>query len=118
MWIDQPNRNIGDAKQSLSKLIALALNGIFSFSSFPLRICTYIGFLTTFGSFLFGIWIIINKMLIKGYSISGYASTLVIIIFLNGILMLNIGVLGEYISRIYDEVKYRPLYIIDEYLSH
>ena len=117
LMYDQPNRSVGEAKQSLSKLIALALNGIFSFSSFPLRVWTYIGCLTTLSSFLFGIWIIIHKIVIKGYAISGYSSTLIIIIFLNGVLMLNIGILGEYVSRIYDEVKQRPLYIIDEFLS-
>jgi len=104
-------RVAGNSKFNGWKLWNLALEGITSFSTFPLRMWTYIGFLVAGLSFLYGIWMIIDK-LIWGNPVAGYASLLVSILFLGGVQLIGIGVLGEYIGRIYTESKARPRYII------
>jgi polyisoprenyl-phosphate glycosyltransferase len=104
-------RVAGNSKFNGWKLWNLALEGITSFSTFPLRMWTYIGFLVAGLSFIYGIWMIIDK-LIWGNPVAGYASILVSILFLGGVQLIGIGVLGEYIGRIYIESKARPRYII------
>ena len=103
-------RIAGTSKFNGWKLWNLALEGITSFSTFPLRIWTYIGFGIASLSFLYGSWMILAKI-IWGNSVTGYTSILVSILFLGGVQLIGIGVLGEYIGRIYSEVKRRPLYI-------
>ena len=95
------------------KLWNFALDGITSFSIVPLRIWLYIGVVISFLSFIYGSTIII-KTLIFGIDLPGYASLLSIVLFLGGIQLMGIGILGEYIGRIYKESKRRPTYIIEE----
>ena len=104
-------RVAGNSKFNGWKLWNLALEGITSFSTFPLRMWTYIGLFVASLSFLYGAWMIIDK-LIFGNNVPGYPSLLVSILFLGGIQLIGIGVLGEYIGRIYTEVKHRPRYIL------
>ncbi|SFU94381.1 glycosyltransferase family 2 protein [Xenorhabdus koppenhoeferi] len=104
-------RSAGESKFNGWKLWNLALEGITSFSTFPLRIWTYIGLGVAALSFIYGIWMIIDK-LIWDNPVPGYPSLLVSILFLGGIQLIGIGVLGEYIGRIYTESKQRPKYII------
>lgn len=104
-------RIAGISKFNGWKLWNLALEGITSFSTFPLRVWTYIGMVVSGFSFLYGTWMIINTMAF-GNPVRGYPSILVSILFLGGIQLIGIGVLGEYIGRIYIEVKRRPRYII------
>ena len=94
------------------KLWNFALDGITSFSTVPLRIWLYIGMSISFLSFIFGATIIV-KTLIYGIDLPGYASMLTIILFLGGIQLMGIGILGEYLGRIYNETKNRPIYIIE-----
>jgi len=94
------------------KLWNFALDGITSFSTVPLRVWLYIGMSISFLSFIFGVTIII-KTLIYGIDLPGYASMLTIILFLGGIQLMGIGILGEYLGRIYNEAKGRPIYIIE-----
>lgn len=94
------------------KLWNLALDGITSFSTVPLRIWLYIGILISFFSFGYGS-IIIIKTMILGIDLPGYASMLTMVLFLGGIQLMGIGILGEYIGRIYNEAKRRPIYIIE-----
>ncbi|MEE9648066.1 glycosyltransferase family 2 protein [Enterobacter soli] len=104
-------RVAGSSKFNGWKLWNLALEGITSFSTFPLRMWTYIGLFVAGLSFLYGAWMIVDKLLF-GNNVPGYPSLLVSILFLGGIQLIGIGVLGEYIGRIYVEVKNRPRYII------
>ncbi len=104
-------RVAGDSKFNGWKLWNLALEGITSFSTFPLRIWTYIGLFIAGMSFLYGAWMIIDK-LIFGNNVPGYPSLLVSVLFLGGVQLIGIGILGEYIGRIYIETKKRPKYII------
>ncbi|CDL84089.1 glycosyltransferase family 2 protein [Xenorhabdus szentirmaii] len=104
-------RTVGKSKFNGWKLWNLALEGITSFSTFPLRIWTYIGLSVAILSFIYGIWMIIDKLM-WGNPVPGYPSLLVSVLFLGGIQLIGIGVLGEYIGRIYTESKKRPKYII------
>lgn len=101
----------GQTKFNGWKLWNLALEGLTSFSTFPLRIWTYIGFTVAALSFLYGLWMIVDK-LVWGNPVAGYPSLLVSILFLGGVQLIGIGVLGEYIGRIYIESKKRPRYLI------
>lgn len=105
-------REAGQSSFNGWKLWNFALDGITSFSTLPLRIWLYIGALVSFLSFLYGSFIIL-KTLIFGVDLPGYASLAVIMLFLGGIQLIGIGILGEYIGRIYSESKHRPSYIIE-----
>lgn len=104
-------RSAGESKFNGWKLWNLALEGITSFSTFPLRMWTYIGLFVGAISFVYGGWMIIDK-LIWGNPVPGYPSLLVSILFLGGVQLIGIGVLGEYIGRIYVESKKRPKYLL------
>jgi glycosyltransferase involved in cell wall biosynthesis len=106
-------RFAGDSNFNFFKLLNLAVDGITSFSSFPLRLISYMGILISIFSFTFGIFVI-TRTIIDGIDIPGYASTLTVILFLGGIQLIAIGILGEYIGKIYTEVKNRPNYFIKE----
>ncbi|XHA14732.1 glycosyltransferase family 2 protein [Citrobacter farmeri] len=104
-------RIAGDSKFNGWKLWNLALEGITSFSTFPLRMWTYIGLFVAGLSFLYGAWMIIDTLAF-GNPVRGYPSLLVSILFLGGVQLIGIGVLGEYVGRIYTEVKQRPKYLL------
>ncbi len=106
-------RSAGESKFNGWKLWNLALEGITSFSTFPLRMWTYIGLFVAALSFVYGGWMIVDK-LIWGNPVPGYPSLLVSILFLGGIQLIGIGVLGEYIGRIYTESKKRPKYLLKD----
>lgn len=107
----RPIRIAGTTKFNGFKLWNLALEGITSFSTVPLKIWTYLGILIAGLSFLYGSWMIIDT-LFWGSAVAGYPSLLVSILFLGGIQLMGIGILGEYIGRIYIETKQRPRYVL------
>jgi glycosyltransferase involved in cell wall biosynthesis len=109
------SRHAGKSTFNVWKLWNLALEAITSFSTVPLRVWTYIGFFISFLSLSYGLFII-TRTLIFGIDVPGYASLIVVILFLGGIQLIGIGVLGEYIGRIYLESKNRPVYIIESEL--
>lgn len=109
-------RYAGRTKYGLFKSIKLAIDSITSFSYFPLRIATYVGFFIALLSFIMGIYMLIKKIFL-GIPILGYASIIVSVLFIGGVQLLIIGIMGEYIGRIYTEVQNRPMYVIGEKLG-
>lgn len=111
VYYSRAERFSGETKYPLRKMLRLAKNGIMSFSNAPLKLALNLGFFVSGISFLFGLIALITK--ISGhYTVSGWTSMTVIISFLGGVQLMVLGVLGEYIGRIHDEVKNRPLYIV------
>lgn len=108
-------RFAGETKWSYWRLWNLALEGITSFTTIPLRIATYIGLTTAAGAFAYGIFMLVRTLLF-GNDVAGYPSLIVIVLFLGGVQLMAIGVLGEYVGRIFNETKGRPLYFLNEYL--
>ncbi len=111
-FIREP-RYKGEIKYSFWKLMKLALNGIISFSIKPLQVASFVGFTTSIFAFLYLIWAIISRFVLNKV-VPGWTSTIVIVLFLGGVQLITLGIIGEYIGRIYGEVKDRPLYIIEE----
>ena len=107
----RPEREKGETKWSLTKLWNFAVDGITSFSSLPIKIWTYVGVLIAIISLIYAL-IIITRTLIFGIDVPGYASILVFILFLGSLQLISIGLIGEYIGRIYMEVKERPIYVV------
>jgi len=110
------SRAAGSSNFGFWKLWNFALEGITSFSTAPLRIWFYIGFIVAALSFAYG-GFIITRTLIYGIDVPGYASLLTSILFLGGIQLISIGILGEYLGRVYMEVKSRPNYIVEREIS-
>jgi glycosyltransferase involved in cell wall biosynthesis len=106
-------RQAGETKYPLKKMVRFALNGIMSFSSVPLQLASYLGFLVSAVSFFYMVYAIGLK-LFTDRVVLGWASVMVAVLFLGGVQLVSLGIIGEYIGRIYDEVKQRPLYIVDE----
>lgn len=106
-------RFAGETKYPLKKMLKFALDGITSFSYKPLKLSTYLGFILSIGSFIY-LLIVIFLKLFTDSTVSGWASTLSVSLFFNGVILMMLGIIGEYIGRIYDESKNRPLYIIRE----
>jgi len=107
----RPQRSSGASKWGLWLLFNHALDGVFSFSTAPLRMWTYIGLVLSFFSLLYLI-VIVVKTLIFGIDLPGYASIVSIILFFSGINLIGLGILGEYLGRVFIEVKQRPIYLI------
>ncbi len=106
-------RYAGVTKYPFRKMIQLALNAITSFSYFPLQVATYIGFFSA-GISILAIPVVIIERLTGNQAFIGQATTLIAVLFLGGVQLISLGILGEYIGRIYDESKGRPLYIVRE----
>lgn len=107
-----PSRLHGRTKYSLRKMISLGLDGITSFSSKPLRISFYTGFLIFLAGIGYGIYVIINHF--RGLNIPGWTSTMLVILLVGGFQLLSLGIIGEYIARIYKESKSRPVYFLKD----
>jgi len=112
VYYDRPAREEGQSTWSYWKLWNFALDGLTSFSTVPLRIWTYIGLIVSLLSFGYASFLIF-RTLIAGVDLPGYASLMVVILFLGGIQLISLGVLGEYLGRVFIEVKQRPIYLID-----
>ena len=109
-------RLAGETKYPVSKMLNFAWNGITSFSTSPLRLIFYIGIIMFLLSLFFGVWVTVSAL--SGNAIKGWSSTLLVNLIFSGINMICLGIIGEYIGKIYQEVKRRPRYIIDEVLNN
>jgi dolichol-phosphate mannosyltransferase len=106
-------RYAGKPKYSLFKLTRLALDGFFSFSYLPLRLASLLGLLVSIAGFFLAVWTIYKRLVLPEFP-SGFATIVVGMMFLGGIQLLALGMIGEYVGRIFDEVKQRPIYIVRE----
>lgn len=111
---DRDPRAAGETKWNYVKLINLAVDGITSFTTAPLRISTIAGTIISFLAFLFIVFLVIRTALF-GSDAAGYPSLMAVILFMGGIQLLSLGIIGEYVGRIFNETKQRPLYLIEEY---
>lgn len=113
---ERPGRYAGESKFNFQAAFNVAINGIFSFSYFPLHIATILGFITSLGSFIM-IIVQLGLFFLYGQVIPGFATTIITISFLFGILFFLLGIIGIYLARIYDEVKQRPNFIVREFVG-
>ncbi len=113
---DRDVRYTGTTKYPLAKMIRFGMDGIVSFSDVPLRVASYFGFTVSAIAFVYAMIVIIFKAFSLKLAVytPGWASTIVAVLFLGGVQLMSLGILGEYLGRVYDEVKGRPLYIISD----
>lgn len=109
-------RQFGETKWSYGKLFKYAFDGIISFSTFPLKLATGVGLVTAFASIIY-LFVVVLQKLIFGIDVPGYATIVVLVLFLGGMQLFCLGILGEYLSKIYVQVKNRPIYILKEHLG-
>jgi len=109
---DRKERAAGEPQQTLSKLMRYALDGVFSFSYLPLRLLTYAGLFIALAGFAAAIFYAARRVLGIETAPTGYTTLITVVLFLGGVQLIGIGVLGEYLARVYDEVKQRPPYIV------
>lgn len=112
VYYSRAEREAGKTHYPLSKMASLAIDGVTSFSVRPLRLITVMGFIVAFLSLIGIIYVLVS--VISGYYVDGWASTTCILCFVSGIQMISLGVIGEYIGKIYLETKHRPRYIVSE----
>ena len=113
---DRDARAAGETKYPLKKMLAFAFDGIMSFSILPLRLTTYVGAVVGTLSVLYGLIAVLTHLL--GWTTPGWTTTVVLVSFLFSVQLLMTGLLGEYIGRIYEQVKMRPLYVVGERIRH
>ncbi len=111
---DRDPRAAGETKWNYLKLVELAIDGITSFTTAPLRMSTYVGIGVSIFTFIYLLYLVIRTIFF-GVDLAGYASTMAVILFLGGVQLISLGIIGEYIGRIFNETKQRPLYLIEEY---
>ena len=111
---DRDPRAAGETKWNYIKLVELAIDGITSFTTAPLRISTYAGIAVSIFAFIYLVFLIIRTIFL-GVDLAGYPSMMAVILFLGGVQLLSLGIIGEYVGRIFNETKQRPLYLIEEY---
>lgn len=109
-------RAAGETKYPFRKMLKFAIDGITSFSFVPLQMATYCGFLISGVSFLYIVYAVLQKLL-TDRPVTGWTSLIVAMLFLGGVQLITLGVIGEYVGRIYEEVKQRPLYLVDEMIG-
>ena len=108
------DRVAGNSKMGVRSLVSLALQGLLSFTVAPLRWATFLGLAVSLGAFVYML-IVLVKTLIVGDPVAGYPSLMIVLLFLGGVQLLSIGIIGEYLGKVFEEVKHRPVYIIQNY---
>jgi glycosyltransferase involved in cell wall biosynthesis len=112
IFYDRQERAAGQPQQTLRRLARYAFDGVFSFSYLPLRLMTYTGLAVGTAGFLLGLYYVIKRLINIETAPTGFTTLAALVLFLGGVQLIGIGVLGEYLARVYDEVKERPLYLI------
>jgi dolichol-phosphate mannosyltransferase len=110
---ERDERNAGETGYTYIKMIRFALDGITSFSNFPLKFASICGFVVSGVAFLVGLYALYARF-ISGHYVEGWTSIIISVLFLGGIQLISIGIIGEYISRLSSNVRNRPLYIVDD----
>ena len=113
---DRDPRAAGTTKWNYGKLVNLAIDGITSFTTAPLRVSTYVGFVVSVIAFVYILYLLIRPLFGVPTG-GGYSSIMAVVLFLGGVQLLSLGVIGEYVGRIFNETKQRPRFIIDRYLN-
>ena len=114
VFYDRKDRAAGKPKQTLRRLVKYAMDGMVSFSYKPLRAATVLGFIVSGGAFLLALFYLVFFFVGRVKPGSGFFTLITAILFLGGVQLISIGILGEYVGRIYEEIKQRPLYVIQE----
>jgi dolichol-phosphate mannosyltransferase len=114
---DRQERAKGKPKQTLGRLMNYALDGMLSFGFKPLRAATYLGFACAAVGFVTAIVFIVRRLFFKDPAVTGFTTLLTMMMFIGGVQLVTIGILGEYVGRIYEEIKQRPLYVVAEKLG-
>jgi glycosyltransferase involved in cell wall biosynthesis len=109
---DRQERVAGKPQQTLRRLVRYAFDGVFSFSYLPLRLLTYAGVFIGLSGFVLGLYYIVKRLVDIERAPTGFTTLAALVLFLGGVQLIGIGVLGEYLARVYDEVKQRPLYLV------
>ena len=112
----RPRRLIGSSSWTVRRMVRAAIDTFVSFSSLPIRVISLLGLLVSFLSFVFGLYVVVNKV-VYGTRVLGWTSVMLAVLVLGGVQLLMIGVLGEYLQRILDEARARPLYIVERTLG-
>lgn len=116
-YYEREERFAGETKYPFKKMLKFAMIGLFYFSKKPLKIATSLGFISIILGFMYLFWILISLIFSLGHTVTGWTSTIMLIIFFSGVQLLTIGVLGKYIGNLFDETKGRPEYIISEKIN-
>ncbi len=111
---DRGDRLAGKSSFNLATLFNLGMEGITSFTTAPLRLSTVLGFIISLGAFLMMMFFLLKRLLF-GDPVQGFSALIIVILFLGGIQLLSLGIIGEYIGRIFNETKHRPVYLVNEY---
>lgn len=114
VYFEREKRFAGTTHYTLSKMVNFAMEGITSFSIKPLRLASYMGFITAFVGFLGIIYAVLGKILLPSYWVTGWTAIFVGIMFMGGIQLLTVGIIGEYIGKVYQEIQGRPQFLIKE----
>ena len=109
---DRQERAAGQPQQTLRRLVRYAFDGVFSFSYLPLRLLTYAGMFVGTAGFILGLYYVVKRLINIETAPTGFTTLAALVLFLGGVQLIGIGVLGEYLARVYDEVKQRPLYVL------
>ena len=117
VWVDHRERAEGVSGYTMVKLVGLWMNGFTAFSVKPLRVASYAGMLSSAIGFGFGVWAVVNKLFINPAAPLGYSSLMAAVLFIGGMLMLILGLIGEYVGRIYICISQSPQYVVREELS-
>jgi dolichol-phosphate mannosyltransferase len=112
---NRDRREAGETKYPYRKMIRFALDGITSFSTVPLRLATWTGYVSALLAVLYLIYVLIMRFL--GYTVEGWATIMVAMLFLGSVQLICLGILGEYLGRVFNEVKPRPMYVVEELVS-